>query len=304
MPWRRILTGISWSNELEATMRTQEEKAKIFCSLHQREKAFIIPNPWDIGSARLLEQLGFEALATTSAGFAFSIGLQDNQAGRDKAITHAAEIVSATELPVSADLENGFGDDPETVAETIRRGAQAGLAGGSIEDGTGRTEAPLYEFELAVERVRAAAEAARALPFPFMLTARAENFIVGRPDLKDVIRRLQAYQGAGADVLYAPGLTSKEDIAALVGAVDRPVNVLMGLSGVRLSLAELSEIGVKRISVGSALSRAALGGFLRAAREMRERGTFTFADEAVSYREVNAMLESYSDYASRPASPR
>jgi 2-methylisocitrate lyase-like PEP mutase family enzyme len=276
-------------------MRTQEENARLFRSLHQRENAFIIPNPWDIGSARLLEQLGFEALATTSAGFAFSVGVQDNQVGRDKAIAHAAEIVSATDLPVSADLENGFGDDPETVAETIRRAGQAGLAGGSIEDGTGRAEAPLYEFELAVERVRAAAEAARALSLPFMLTARAENFIVGRPDLKDVIMRLQAYQDAGADVLYAPGLTSKEDIAAVVGAVDRPVNVLMGLPGVRLSLDELSEIGVKRISVGSALSRAALGGFLRAARELRERGTFTFADEAVSYREVNAMLESYSD---------
>jgi 2-methylisocitrate lyase-like PEP mutase family enzyme len=276
-------------------MRTQEEKAKLFRSLHQRVNAFIIPNPWDIGSARLLEQVGFEALATTSAGFAFSVGVQDNQVGRDKAIAHAAQIVVATDLPVSADLENGFGDDPETVAETIRRAGQTGLAGGSIEDGTGRPEAPLYELELAVERVRAAAEAARAHPFPFTLTARAENFIVGRPDLKDVITRLQAYQDAGADVLYAPGLMSKEDIAAVVVAVDRPVNVLMGLSGVRLSLDELSEIGVKRISVGSALSRAALGGFLRAAREMRERGTFTFADEAVSYREVTAMLESYSD---------
>ncbi len=272
-------------------MNTQEENARVFRSLHQRENAFIIPNPWDIGSARLLEHLGFEALATTSAGFAFSIGQQDNTVGRDKTIVHAAEIVSATNLPVSADLENGFGDDPETVAETIRRAAQAGLVGGSIEDGTGRPDAPLYELELAVERIRAAVEAARSLPFPFMLTARAENFIVGRPDLRDAIVRLQAYGRAGADVLYAPGLTRKEDIADVVRAVDRPVNVLMGLQGVRLSLAELSEMGVKRISLGSALSRAALVGFLRAAREMRESGTFTFADEAVSYREVNAMLE-------------
>jgi 2-methylisocitrate lyase-like PEP mutase family enzyme len=206
-------------------------------------------------------------------------------------MSHGRDIVSATDLPVSADLENGFGDDPETVAETIRRAAAAGLVGGSIEDATARQDEPIYDRALAVERVRAAAAVARALPFPFTLTARAENYIVGRRDLKDTIARLQAYQEAGADVLYAPGLTSKEDIAAVVGAVDRPVNVLMGLAGVRLSAAELSQIGVKRISVGSALSRAALGAFLRAAREMREQGTFTFADEAVSYRDLSAMFD-------------
>jgi 2-methylisocitrate lyase-like PEP mutase family enzyme len=275
-------------------MRTQEEKARVFRALHHREDAFIIPNPWDVGSARILARLGFEALATTSAGYAFSVGQRDNTISRDDTMAHAADIVTATDLPVSADLENGFGDDPETVAETIRRAAQAGLVGGSIEDGTTRPGDPLYELELAVERVRAAAEAARSLPFPFTLTARAENFIVGRPDLNDAIKRLQAYQEAGADVLYAPGLIGKNEIAAVVGAVNRPVNVLMGLAGQSLNLAELSQMGVKRISLGSALSRAALGAFLRSAREMREHGTFTFAHEAVSYREVNAMLETFT----------
>jgi 2-methylisocitrate lyase-like PEP mutase family enzyme len=272
-------------------MRTQAEKASAFRALHERENAFITPNPWDIGTARLLEHLGFEALATTSAGYAFSLGRRDYNLGRDNTLAHAASLVSATDLPVSADLENGFGDDPETAAETIRLAAAAGLAGGSIEDSTGRPGDPIYRFEIAVERVRAAAEAARSLPFPFMLTARAENFLWGLPDLADTIRRLQAYQEAGADVLYAPGLASKDDIAAVVKAVDRPVNVVMGLKGVQLSLAELSEIGVKRVSVGSALTRAALGAFLRAAQEMRERGTFTFADDAVSYSEISAMFE-------------
>ena len=186
--------------------------------------------------------------------------------GRDKLIANAGAIASATDLPVSADLENGFGDDPASVAETIRLAAVAGLAGGSIEDATNRQDDPIYEYQLAVERVRAAAEAARSLAFPFTLTARAENYLVGRPDLKDTIKRLQAYQEAGADVLYAPGLTSKDEIAAVVSSVDRPVNVVMGLQGVQLSLAALSEIGVKRVSVGSALTRAALGAFLRAAQ--------------------------------------
>jgi len=272
-------------------MQTQTQKAAAFRALHEREGAFIIPNPWDIGTARLLAHLGFEALATTSAGYAFSVGRRDNTVGREEMMEHVSSIVAATDLPVSADLENGFGDRPETVAETFRMAAEAGLAGASIEDFTGRAEDPLYEVELAAERVRAAVEVARALPFPFTVTGRAENFLVGRPDLQDAIRRLQAYQEAGADVLYAPGLTSREDIAAVVRSVDRPVNVVMGLQGVQLSLAELAEIGVKRVSVGSALSRAALGAFLRAGREMRERGTFTFAEEAVNYRELSAMFE-------------
>ncbi len=272
-------------------MRTQAEKGTYFRALHERDGAFIIPNPWDVGTARLLAYLGFEALATTSAGYSFSVGRRDNVTGRDEMMAHVAGIVAATDLPVSADLEHGFGDDPETVAETIRIAGEAGLVGGSIEDFTQRPDAPIYPLGLAVERVRAAVEAARALPFPFTLTARAENYLVGRPDLPDTIARLQAYQEAGADVLYAPGLTSREDIEAIVRSVDRPVNVVMGLQGIQLSLAELSAIGVRRVSVGSSLSRAALGAFLRAGREMREHGTFTFADDAVPYREISAMFE-------------
>jgi 2-methylisocitrate lyase-like PEP mutase family enzyme len=271
-------------------MRTQTERAVAFRALHERDQAFIIPNPWDVGTARLLACLGFEALATTSAGYAFSLGQRDNTISREQMMEHVRTIASATDLPVSADLENGFGDDPQTVAETIRMAGDAGLAGGSIEDATSRPEDPIYDLGLAVERVRAAVEAARSFPFPFTLTARAENYLCGRPDLADTIRRLQAFQEAGADVLYAPGLVSKDDIAAVVRSVDRPVNVVMGLQGAQLSLAELSEIGVKRVSVGSALSRAALGAFLRAAREMRESGTFAFAVEAVSYREISAMF--------------
>ena len=271
--------------------RTQADKAIAFRALHERGRAFIIPNPWDVGTARLLAHLGFEALATTSAGFAFSLGQRDNTIDRAQMMEHVRTIAAATDLPVSADLENGFGDDPETVAETIRMAADAGLAGGSIEDATARPDDPIYDLELAVERVRAAAEAARSLSFPFTLTARAENHLCGRPDLADTIRRLQAYQEAGADVLYVPGLASRDDIAAVVHSVDRPVNVVMGLQGVRLTLDELSEIGVKRVSVGSALSRAALGAFLRAAREMRESGTFTFAADAVSYRDISALFE-------------
>ena len=272
-------------------MPGQTEKGNTFRALHERSSAFIIPNPWDVGTARLLAHLGFEALATTSAGYAFSVGQRDNTIGREKMMVHVAAIAAATELPVSADLENGFADDPASVAETIRLGAAAGLVGGSIEDSTNRPGDPIYPRELAAERVRAAAEAARSLRFPFTLTGRAENYLVGRPDLKDTIERLQAYQEAGANVLYAPGLTSRDDIASVVRSVDRPVNVVMGLQGARLSLAALSEIGVKRVSVGSALSRAALGAFLRAAREMREHGTFTFAEEAVSYRDISAMFE-------------
>ncbi|HJQ26919.1 MAG TPA: isocitrate lyase/phosphoenolpyruvate mutase family protein [Blastocatellia bacterium] len=271
-------------------MLTQAEKGKNFRTLHERAGAFIIPNPWDVGTARLLAHLGFEALATTSAGYAFSVGQRDNTVGRDRMMRHVAEIASATDLPVSADLENGFGDSPEAVAETIRLAAAAGLVGCSIEDMASSPERVIYDLEFAAERVRAAAEAARGLLFPFTLTARAENYLVGRRDLSDTIRRLQAYGEAGANVVYAPGLTDREEIASLVRSVDRPVNVILGIKGVQLSLAELSEIGVKRVSVGSALARAALGAFLRAAREMQSRGTFTFADEAVSFAEISSMF--------------
>lgn len=271
-------------------MTTQTDKARAFRALHERKDAFIIPNPWDKGSARILAHLGFEALATTSMGFAFSIGRRDNTVDRSEVIAHVAAIASATELPVSADLENGFGDSPEIAAETIRLAAQAGAVGGSIEDSTNRADTPIYYFKHSVDRVKAAVTAARSLPFPFTLTARAENYLHGRADLADTIKRLQAYQDAGADVLYAPGLRTKEDIASVVAAVDRPVNVLMGLQGVLLSVADLSALGAKRISVGSALARAALGAFLRAAKEMREKGTFTFSNEAAKSGDLTAIF--------------
>lgn len=273
----------------------QAEKGRSFRALHERHRAFIIPNPWDVGTARLLAHMGFEALATTSMGYAFSLGQRDNTLSREETLAYASAIVSATNLPVSADLENGFGDSPEIAAETIRLAADTGLVGGSIEDATGRPDHPIYEKEHAVERVRAAVETTRALPFSFTLTARAENYLHGRPDLKDTIERLQAFQEAGADVLYAPGLKTRDDIAAVVSSVDRPVNVVMGLQGVQLSLAELAEIGVKRISVGSALSRAALGAFLRAAREMIEQGTFTFAAESANPKEISAIFKSFEE---------
>jgi 2-methylisocitrate lyase-like PEP mutase family enzyme len=278
-------------------MLTQADKGRAFRALHERDRAFLIPNPWDVGTARLLAHLGFEALATTSMGYAFSIGQRDNTVDRDRMMKHVTEIASATDLPVSADLENGFGDAPETVAETIRLAAAAGVVAGSIEDvksegPSGRPVNPIYDLEHAAERIRAAAEAARKLPFTFTLTARAENYLHGRPDLKDTITRLQAYQEAGADVLYAPGLASKEEIAAVVSSVDRPVNVVMGLRGIQLSLSALSAMGVRRVSVGSALCRAALGAFLRAAREMHDHGTFKFANDAASTREISAMFNS------------
>ncbi|HZR28898.1 MAG TPA: isocitrate lyase/phosphoenolpyruvate mutase family protein [Terriglobales bacterium] len=273
-------------------MATQAVKGQAFRALHQREGAFIIPNPWDAGTARLLAHLGFEALATTSMGYAFSLGRCDNTLDREETLANASAIASATNLPVSADLENGFGDAPEIAAETIRLAAAAGVVGGSIEDATGRPDDPIYEIEHATERIRAAVAAARALPFPFTLTSRAENYLHGRPDLKNTIKRLQAYQEAGADVLYAPGLATKDDIAAVIKSVDRPVNVVMGLRGAQLSLADLAAIGVKRVSVGSALCRTALGAFLRAAREMREHGTFAFAGEAVNPKEMAAIFKS------------
>jgi 2-methylisocitrate lyase-like PEP mutase family enzyme len=271
-------------------MKSQAEKAEAFQALHARKRAFIIPNPWDVGTARMLAKLGFEALATTSAGFAFSSGVLDNQVGREAMLAHVAEIAAATDLPVSADLENGFGDEPKAVAETIRLAAATGIAGGSIEDSIDRPGEKVYELAHAADRIRAAVEAKRALPFPFTLTARAENFLVGLPDLKDTIRRLQAYQEAGADVLYAPCITTREEIAAIVTSVDRPVNFLMGTQPQRFTLDELSKLGVRRVSVGSALAAAALGAFLRGAREMRETGTFTYTQEAAGFSEIGKLL--------------
>ncbi|HLI12865.1 MAG TPA: isocitrate lyase/phosphoenolpyruvate mutase family protein [Alphaproteobacteria bacterium] len=275
---------------------TQSEKAKAFRALHA-SGIFVIPNPWDVGTARILASLGFAALATTSAGYAFSIGRRDGAITRDDALAHARAIVGASDLPVSADLENCFGDAPETVAETIRLAAATGLVGGSVEDATGDPDRPIYEHALAVERVAAAVAAARALPFSFTLTARAENFLHGRRDLDDTIRRLQAFAAAGADVLYAPGLPDLDAVRKVCAAVaPKPVNVLANGRVADFTVASLAEAGVRRISVGSALACAAFGAFLRGAREIQATGGFTFGAEAASYAEVNGFM------AGKPAS--
>lgn len=268
----------------------QTEKFERFSRLHAGFGAFVIPNPWDAGSARILASMGFEALATTSAGYAFSKGKRDSSAslGREEILASAAEIVAATDLPVSADLENGFGNAPEDCAETIRLACRAGLVGGSIEDATGDPQNPIYDFGLAVERVRAAGEASRDIPF--LLTARAENFLWGRPDLDDTIARLQAFSAAGAQVLYAPGLPDLNAIRTVCAAVDKPVNVVMGLGGPRYSVAELSDAGVRRISVGGSFARAALGALIRAAEEVRDSGTFGYAADAVPDKVVSAIM--------------
>ena len=269
---------------------SQLDKANRFRALHAAPGAFVIGNAWDAGSARILAGVGFVALATSSGAAAGMLGRRDGMITRDESLAHARAVVEATDLPVSADLEKGFGDAPEAAAETIRRAGAIGLVGGSIEDATGDRQKPLFDAGLATERVAAAVEAARGLSIPFTLTARAENYMNGRADLKDTIHRLRVYQEAGADVLYAPGLTQKEDIAAVVRSVDRPVNVLMGFGGATFSLADLSEMGVKRVSVGSALSRTAMGAVLEAAQEMRQRGTFTFEQKAAGFKELNDLF--------------
>lgn len=262
-------------------MSDQQQKFQLFRALHQRDAAFVIPNPWDAGSTRLLTSIGFEALATTSAGYAFSKGRRDSLTGlgRDEILANAAEIVGATHLPVSADLGDGFGAGADICAETIRMASSVGLVGGSIEDATGDPDNPIYEFAHAVDRVRAAAEAARNLPF--VLTARAENHLYGRENLDDTIKRLQAFSEAGAEVLYAPGLPDIEAIRLVCRAVDKPVNVVMGLKGPTYSVSELEDAGVRRISVGGSMTRAAFGGLMRAAEEVRNSGTFTYAAEAL-----------------------
>ena len=278
---------------------TQLDKYETFKELHARSGAFVIPNPWDTGTARILTALGYEALATTSAGFAFSMGRRDSVAGgltRAQILDNAKAIVLATDLPVSADLENGFGDTPEICAETIKLAADTGLIGGSIEDATGYGQNPIYEFSHAVERVAAAAEAARDLPF--FLTARAENHLYGQGDLDDTIRRLQAFAQAGANVLYAPGLPDLEAIRTVCAALDKPVNVVMGLKGAAYTVDELGDAGVKRISVGGSFARAALGEFIRAAKEVKERGTFTYAANAIPDEEAaNYMVGAVSSDA-------
>ncbi len=269
-----------------------DAKAQAFARLHAGPRLFVLPNPWDIGSAKLLAALGFEALATTSAGYAFSRGKQDQvgETGRDEALAHAAEIVAATPLPVSADFENGFGDRPEDVAETVRRAAEIGLVGCTIEDTTGDPGRPIYERAHAIERIAAGVEAMRALPHPFQLTARAENFLHGRPDLDDTLARLQGYEAAGAPVLYAPGLPDLATIRHVCGAVSRPVNVVAGIGLKGVTLAELEEAGVRRVSLGSALARTALGALLSAARRIRDEGDFAGLEQAASFAEIKQLL--------------
>ena len=276
-------------------MISQKEKGLIFAALHEEPGAFVIPNAWDAGSARLLQNLGFQAVATTSAGFAFSIGKPDGMGAvtREEHLGNARAISGATSLPVSADLEGGFGDAPEDCAKTIALAAEAGVVGGSIEDATGRKDDPIYDFDSAVARVAAAAHAAKNLPFKFTLTARSENFLHDRPNLADTIMRLQAFQDAGADVLFAPGLTRPEDIETVVREVDRPVNVVMGLKGVPLTVEDLIQLGVKRISVGGAFTRVAFGAFLAAAREVQTKGTFSFTERATPHGELNAIFAAW-----------
>lgn len=258
----------------------QASKADRFLSLHREGSPLLLPNPWDRGSAKLLASLGFSALATTSSGYAATLGRVDYSISRDEALAHAGEIVAATDLPISADLENGFADDPADVGDTIGLAVQAGLAGASVEDFSGDPDAPIYDAGLAAERVRAAAEAAHRGSVHLVLTARAENYLHGRPDLADTIARLQAYQEAGADVLYAPGLTSLEEIGRLVRSVDRPVNVLALPGGP--TVGELADAGVARISVGGAFAFTALGAVVEAAQELLDEGTYGYSDRARS----------------------
>ncbi|HEV8642243.1 MAG TPA: isocitrate lyase/phosphoenolpyruvate mutase family protein [Methylomirabilota bacterium] len=274
-------------------MRTQAEKAAAFRALHERPGAFIIPNPWDAGTARLLASLGFEALATTSLGFANSLGRPDgtNAVSRSEVLENCRMIAGATDLPVNADLENCYAHEPRAAAEMIRLAANAGVVGGSIEDTTGDSTRPIYDFQLAVERVQAAVETARSLAVPFMLTARAENFLHGRPELDDTIRRLQAFEKAGADVLYAPGLKDLATIRTVVAAVTKPINVVMSAADPSITAEQLAEAGVKRISVGGALSRLALAAFLKGAREMKDKGGFTWMRDTIPSRELKAIFK-------------
>ena len=269
--------------------QVQHGKAEAFAALHAGPEIFVIPNPWDIGSAQILTAMGFKALATTSAGYAFSRGRLDGAVSRDQMLAHVAEIVAATPLPVSADLEDGYGDAPGDVGETIQLAAAMGVVGASIEDFSSGKDGNIYDFNFSVERVEAAVAAAQAQDFPFALTARAENFIRGRRDLDDTIKRLVAFEFAGADVLYAPGLPDLSAIRAVCQAVSKPVNVVMGLPGDNMTTAQLTDAGVRRISLGSALARTALGAFMAAAREI-QAGSYTFSDNAASFAEISAHM--------------
>ena len=268
----------------------QEDRAARFKALHAGPGAFVIANPWDAGSARILAALGFQALATSSGAAAGILGRRDGKVTRDEVLTQARAIVEATELPVSADLEKGFGDAPSDAAETIRRAAEAGLVGGSIEDATGDKDRPLYDFVHATERVAAAAQAARALPFAFTLTARAENFLRGNPDLDDTIRRLQAFEQVGADVLFAPGLPDLAAVRTVCAALSKPFNFMAGIKGKSFTVAELEAAGVRRISLATSLYRAAMSGLLDAAREVQASGTFGYLDRSLTTPELNGFM--------------
>jgi len=270
---------------------SQREKATRFRALHEDPGVFVIPNPWDVGSSRLLAGIGFQALATSSAASACSVGLRDGELTRDQALDHSRAIANATDLPVSADLERGFGDAPEIVAETIRLAADVGLVGCTIEDTTGNRDRPLYDESLAVERIAAAAEAARALPFPFTLTARAHNLLFASPSLDATIRRLQAFEAAGADVLFAPGLPDLGAVRTICLAVTKPVNFMVGIKGKSFSVAELADAGVKRISLATSLYRAAMTALIDAAREVQDRGTFSFLEGSTITAELNALMK-------------
>ena len=269
---------------------TQNERAACFRALHDGPGTFVIPNPWDIGSARILAGLGFPALATSSAASATALGRRDGGLTREEALAHARMIVEATDLPVSADLEKGFGDAPEVVAETIRLAAEVGLVGCSIEDSTGNPDRPLYDVRLAVERIAAAAQAARALQFPFVLTARAHNLLYANPSLDDTIRRLQAFEEAGADVLFAPGLPDLAAVRAVCAAVSKPVNFMVGIKGRSFSVGELATAGVRRISLATSLYRAAMTGFLGAVGEVQDTGQFSFLDRCVTTPELHKLM--------------
>jgi 2-methylisocitrate lyase-like PEP mutase family enzyme len=271
---------------------TQGEQAARFRALHERPDVFVIPNVWDGASACVMKGLGFEALATSSSACAATLGKLDGGITREEALAHARGIAAVSELPLSGDLEQGFADAPEAVAETIRLAAAAGLVGGSIEDASGNTRAPIYDFGLAVERVAAAVAAARQLPFPFTLTARAENYLHGRPDLDDTVRRLQAFERAGADVLFAPGLPDLAAVRTVCAAVARPVNFMVGIRGRSFSVAELAAAGVRRISLSTSLYRAAITGLYAAAREVRETGTFGYLETIMSGADLAGFLES------------